>query len=185
MEIIEIYGEEKRRYMPLLLLADESEEMLGRYLGRGRMFVLLSGGGAAAECVVTDEGGGVLEIKNLAVAPEAQGRGYGRAMLEFVSRRFAGRFHTLLAGTGESPLTVPFYEKCGCSVKEYSPECSKRTDGINLMKTKHCLRDYAGICLKKNPDKKQLYLKDSYGVLYPLQFDCKNCIMYINSPEKN
>ena len=113
MEIIEIYGEEKRRYMPLLLLADESEEMLGRYLGRGRMFVLLSGGGAAAECVVTDEGGGVLEIKNLAVAPEAQGRGYGRAMLEFVSRRFAGRFHTLLAGTGESPLTVPFYEKCG------------------------------------------------------------------------
>ena len=113
MEIIEIYGEEKRRYMPLLLLADESEEMLGRYLGRGRMFVLLSGGGAAAECVVTDEGGGVLEIKNLAVAPEAQGRGYGRAMLEFVSRRFAGRFHTLLAGTGESPLTVKKKKKCG------------------------------------------------------------------------
>ena len=77
-----------------------------------------------------------------------------------------------------------FYEKCGCSVKEYSPECSKRTDGINLMKTKHCLRDFAGICLKKNPDKRQLYLKDSYGVLYPLKFDCKNCVMYINCPRK-
>ena len=104
---------DKLQYAELLLLADESMEMIGRYLDRGEMYVLRDGGQTCTVAVVTDEGGGVLEIKNLAVAPEAQGRGYGRAMLEFVSRRFAGRFHTLLAGTGESPLTVPFYEKCG------------------------------------------------------------------------
>lgn len=112
MEITEIFGAEKRQYTPLLLLADESPEMLERYLDRGRMFALRLGGGAAAECVVTDEGA-VLEIKNLAVAPEFQGRGFGRALIEFLAREFAGEFEALAAGTGESPLTVPFYEKCG------------------------------------------------------------------------
>ena len=112
-QIVEIFGEQQRRYMPLLLLADESPEMLGRYLGRARMFVLLDGGEALAECAVTDEGGGVLEIKNLAVAPAHQRRGYGREMVEFIAREFAGKFDTLVAGTGESPLTVPFYERCG------------------------------------------------------------------------
>ena len=62
MEITEIFGEEKRQYMPLLLLADESPEMLERYLDRGRMCALRLGGEAAAECVDTDEGGGVLAI---------------------------------------------------------------------------------------------------------------------------
>ena len=55
----------------------------------------------------------MLEIKNLAVSPDAQKRGYGRAMIDFVARQHAGRYHTLLVGTGDSPFTVPFYEKCG------------------------------------------------------------------------
>ncbi len=115
MTVRELSGGEKRRHMPLLLLGDESREMIERYLDRGRMFALYAGGEAAAECVVTDEGGGVLEIKNLAVAPEFRRRGYGRALVEFVAREFAGGFRTLTAGTGESPMTVPFYEKCGFS----------------------------------------------------------------------
>ncbi len=76
-----------------------------------------------------------------------------------------------------------FYEKCGCTVTEYSPEHTKCSHSINLMKTKHCLRHFAGICLKNKVDGKKLYLRDSYGVKYPLSFDCKNCVMYIKSPE--
>lgn len=113
MEIKEVRGGEKLRYMQLLLLADESERMIIRYLGRGRMFVLTDGGRALAECVVTDEGGGVLELKNLAVAGEFQRMGHGRALVEFIIREFSGEFETLTVGTGESPLTLPFYEKCG------------------------------------------------------------------------
>ena len=61
----------------------------------------------------TDEGAGVLEIKSLAVDPVYQGKGYGRALIEHVTHYYAGRFHTLQVGTGDSPLTVPFYERCG------------------------------------------------------------------------
>ena len=63
--------------------------------------------------MVTDEGKGVLEIKNLAVRRELQGRGLGRRMVEFAADRFRGRFQILQVGTGDSPLTLPFYKACG------------------------------------------------------------------------
>ena len=75
-----------------------------------------------------------------------------------------------------------FYEKCGCVVKEPSPECKKIERQYSLMKTKHCLRDFAGICLKSNPDSRKLFLKDEFGNKFPLSFDCKNCVMYVKSP---
>ena len=103
---------DKKQYLALLLLADEQEDMVDRYLERGTMYVL-EDGGVRAECVVTDEGGGVLELKNIAVEPEAQGRGYGRALVDFLVRTYAGRYEVLHAGTGDSPATVPFYEACG------------------------------------------------------------------------
>ena len=103
----------KKEYLPLLLLADEQEDMIDRYIERGQMFVLENEAQACAVCVVTDEGEGVLEIKNLAVSPDRQRRGYGRQMIEFVAGRFAEDYHTLLVGTGDSPMTIPFYERCG------------------------------------------------------------------------
>lgn len=73
-----------------------------------------------------------------------------------------------------------FYENCGSVVKEFSPECTLKQDLI-LMKTKHCLRDFAGLCLKKTKDKRKLYLIDEYGKKYNLHFDCAKCIMNIET----
>lgn len=103
----------KRTFLPLLLLGDESVLMIDRYLDRGELYVLHTGGTAAALCVVTDEGEGRLEVKNIAVKPAFQRQGYGRKLLSFIERTYSGKFKTLQAGTGDSPLTVPFYEKCG------------------------------------------------------------------------
>lgn len=111
MRIYEV-RENKKEYLDLLLLADEQEDMLDRYLDRGRMFVL-DDDGIKGESIVTDEGEGVLEIKNIATAPEYRGRGYGRALIDFILRTFKGKYSILQVGTGDSPLTVPFYEKCG------------------------------------------------------------------------
>ena len=110
---IRLITTEKKDYLPLLLLGDEQEDMIDRYLDRGDLYVLEEGSQTAALCVVTDEGDGVLEIKNIAVDPAVQRRGYGRALLDFVAETYRGRFRILQAGTGDSPLTVPFYEACG------------------------------------------------------------------------
>lgn len=111
MKIFEVKGE-RRQYMDLLLEADEQESMIERYINKGRMFVI-DDGGVKAECIVTDEGNGVLEIKNIAVAPQFRGRGLGRRMIEYLIETFRGKYSAVQAGTGDSPLTVPFYEKCG------------------------------------------------------------------------
>ena len=102
----------KKQYLSLLLLADEQEDIVDRYLERGFMYVL-EDDGVKAECVVTDEGNGVLELKNIAVAPAAQGRGYGKALVDFLIRTYTGQYAVLQVGTGDSPSTIPFYEACG------------------------------------------------------------------------
>ena len=104
---------EKKKYLPLLLRADEQEDMIDRYLPRGTMYILRTAGDIRAECVVTDEEDGILEIKNLAVGPGWQRHGYGRMLIDEMEYRYSGQYHALQVGTGDSPLTVPFYEHCG------------------------------------------------------------------------
>ena len=103
---------DKKRYLDLLLLADEQEDMIDRYLERGTMYVL-EDDGVKAECVVTDEGGGILELKNLAVEPAFQGKGYGKALVDFLVQSYKEQYTVLQVGTGDSPSTIPFYESCG------------------------------------------------------------------------
>jgi len=102
----------KKEYLDLLLLADEQEDMVDRYLEKGTMYVL-EDDGVKCQCVVTDEGSGVLEIKNIATMPDAQRKGYGKALISFLVRKYTGQYSVLQVGTGDSPMTIPFYENCG------------------------------------------------------------------------
>ena len=111
MKMIEI-KENKKQFLSLLLLADEQESMIDRYIDRGTMYVL-DDNGIKCECVVTDEGNGILEIKNIATEPEYQGKGYGKALIDLVAAKYKDKHSILQVGTGDSPLTISFYEKCG------------------------------------------------------------------------
>lgn len=103
---------DKNKYLPLLLLADEQESMIDQYIDGGVMYVL-DDGGVKAEAVVCKVSSDILEIKNLAVLPEYQGLGYGRRLIDFICETYKNEFKILQVGTGDSPLTLPFYEKCG------------------------------------------------------------------------
>lgn len=109
MEFYEI-KENKKQYLDLLLLADEQENMIDKYLERGSMFII-DKYDVKAVCIVTDEGCGIIEIKNIAVRPEYQRHGYGRAMINYIARRYSENYSIMQVGTGDSPLTVPFYIK--------------------------------------------------------------------------
>lgn len=115
---------DKKRFLPLLLLADEQESMIDRYLGRGELFVMYDKQEteAIAVAVVTNEGNGIYELKNLAVAPSFQRKGYGRQMVEYLCQYYADICHTLLVGTGESKQTISFYESCGFIYSHILPD---------------------------------------------------------------
>ena len=74
---------------------------------------VLEDGGVKCECIVTDEGNEIVEIKNIATEPEFQRNGYAKKMVEYIAEKHKGKYSVLQVGTGDSPLTVPFYEKCG------------------------------------------------------------------------
>lgn len=98
--------------MQLLLLGDEQESMVRKYLDKGVLYVLVDGD-VKGEILVTNEGNGILEIKNLAVYPCYQKRGYGKALIEYELNKYADDYLSVVVGTGDSPLTLPFYEHLG------------------------------------------------------------------------
>ena len=108
---IEKVTENKKGYLSLLLLADESEVMVDKYLERGEMFVLVDDG-VMAECVVTKESDGEYELKNIAVAPDSQRKGYGKQLVKFVLSHYSD-CKRMLVGTGDCDGALKFYNSCG------------------------------------------------------------------------
>lgn len=111
MNIIQLTGN-KKQYIDLLLLADEQESMIDRYLKRGDMFIL-DDTGVKAVCVVTNEGGRVCELKNIAVTPECQRQGYGQRLIHYLFSHYSGKYNRMIVGTGDVPSTIGFYKSCG------------------------------------------------------------------------
>ena len=102
---------DKKEYIDLLLSADEQESMIDKYLERGEMFVL-NDHGVKAECVVTKEADGIYEIKNIAVMPDFQRKGYGKRLIAFLFLYYTD-CNAMLVGTGDVPSALSFYQKCG------------------------------------------------------------------------
>ena len=103
--------ERKKDYIDLLLLADEQENMVNKYLERGEMFIL-DDNGVKAECVVTKESDGIYELKNIAVNPNCQRKGYGKRLIEFLLSHYTD-CKVLFVGTGDSAFILSFYKSCG------------------------------------------------------------------------
>ena len=112
MKVEQVFSD-KKRFLDLLLLADEQEDMVDRYLERGEMFTLYDGGELRAACVVTNEGEGIYELKNIATYPESQRKGYGRYLVEFLFRHYSDRCSVMFVGTGDTPHSLSFYQSCG------------------------------------------------------------------------
>ena len=91
MEIKKVISD-KKEFLELLLLADEQEDMIDRYLERGDMFVLYDDG-----------------LKALCV-------GYGKRLIEFLFEYYQGKCSEMLVGTGDVPSSRSFYEHCGFAI---------------------------------------------------------------------
>ena len=105
-----IIRDNKKEYLDLLLLADEQENMIDKYLERGTLFALYDDD-LKSICVVTDETNNTLEIQSLATYPQFQGKGYGSSLINYVCDFYEDKCATMLVGTGGN--IVSFYENRG------------------------------------------------------------------------
>lgn len=109
---IKIVERNKKDFLDLLLLADEQENMIDRYLDRGTLFALYDDD-LKSICVVSDEGNGSYELQNLATYEQYQRKGYGKYLVKYICSYYKDKGTSMLVGTGDVPWIVSFYECCG------------------------------------------------------------------------
>ncbi len=109
---IEKINDNKKQFLDLLLLADEQEDMIDNYLPTGDLFALYDDD-LKSVCVVAPINSETCELKNIATYEKYQGKGYGRALINFISDYYKNNYKTMLLGTGEVPWILSYYESCG------------------------------------------------------------------------
>ncbi len=109
---IEIIIKNKKQFLDLLLLADEQENMIDKYLSSGDLFALYDDD-LKSVCVVVPINSEICELKNIATYEKYQGKGYGRELINFIFDYYKNDYKTMLVGTGETPRILSFYENCG------------------------------------------------------------------------
>ena len=112
---VKIVESNKKDFLDLLLLADESEFMIDKYLERGELFALYDGD-LKSVCVVTQESDDVCELKNIATHEEWHGKGYGSKLITYISSYYKDKYATMIVGTGDIPKAIRFYEKNGFEI---------------------------------------------------------------------
>lgn len=100
---------------PLLLLADPCREQVARYLPQSRVLALAEEGVVRGVLTLTARSWGVVEITNLAVAEEWQGRGLGRRLLEAAidTARSVGALRLDICTGNSSLAQLGMYQRMG------------------------------------------------------------------------
>lgn len=83
---------------------------------------------------------------------------------------------------------IDFYKSHGADTIEYAIEVNKPPKGpVNVMTTRYCLRRELGACLKTQEGKKlptPIFIQNK-AARYLLDFDCKNCVMHVQTTKPN
>ena len=103
----------KTDYMDLLLIGDEDEKMINKYIDYSIIFALYENNILTSLCAVITIDNETIEIKNLATYPEFQNRGYASALINFVCNKYKTNYKYLILGTGENNKILEFYKKQG------------------------------------------------------------------------
>ena len=114
--MLQVVQKNREAYMPLLLLADPSEEMVRRYLLDGELYAWLTEEEETVGVLHAVEiDPGVVEIKNMAVRELYQGQGHGKKLLDAVIKRLRERgANEVVVRTGNSSIgNLAFYQKIG------------------------------------------------------------------------
>ncbi|WP_414051418.1 GNAT family N-acetyltransferase [Macrococcus animalis] len=99
----------------LLLLADPSIEMINQYVSKNLIYVLKIDNEIVGVIVLKRINETTIEVMNIAVSGEQQGKGYGKQLLKFseVTAKELGCNKILIATANSSLNQLALYQKCG------------------------------------------------------------------------
>lgn len=105
----------RESYLPQLLLADESEEAVRKYVNDGDLYEIKCGEQLAGVALLLAQSDKAVELKNIAIVPNYQGKGLGKeALRQITSICHTQGYQTILVGTANSSIdNIAFYQKAG------------------------------------------------------------------------
>lgn len=115
MRICTIPPKDRWEFLDLLLLADDQLDLIEQYIDLGEAYAFYDPE-LVGFCIMTEAAEGCIELRSLAVYPEYQRRGYGTAILAYLTTTYLKSHREMIVATGDSPITVPFYEANGFSI---------------------------------------------------------------------
>lgn len=99
----------------LLLLADPNEKLVKQYVERGECYITEQNGKTIGVYVLLPTRPETVELVNVAVAEQQQGRGIGKLLvLDAIERAKQQGYKIMEIGTGNSSIgQLALYQKCG------------------------------------------------------------------------
>ncbi|WP_404469509.1 GNAT family N-acetyltransferase [Sutcliffiella horikoshii] len=111
-----VESSDRLKYLPYLVMADESESVVKEYIAEGQMFAIIVGDDSVAGVALfVEESEGVIELKNIALDPGFRGLGLGKQVINLAFEIFKGQgFRKMMVGTANSSIAnLAFYQKAG------------------------------------------------------------------------
>ena len=101
--------------MDLLLLADPSERLVREYVSRSENYILIEKDQTIGVIVLLPTRPNTLEIVNIAIDPNYQGKGYAKKLLKFAIKNAKNKgFKHIEIGTANSSINqLALYQKVG------------------------------------------------------------------------
>ncbi|WP_313150361.1 GNAT family N-acetyltransferase [Lysinibacillus capsici] len=105
----------REAFLPQLLLADESEVAVRKYLDKGTLYKINCGELLVGVALVIPQTDTTIELKNIAIVPKYQGKGIGKEILRQLTEECQKNgYQTVLVGTANSSIdNIAFYQKAG------------------------------------------------------------------------
>lgn len=112
---IQKLGSQEKPPMDLLLSADPSKKLIEHYLENGQCFVAKIKTDIVGVYVLLQTKSHTVELKNIAVAVDQQGKGIGKQLIfNAIDNAINQEYQEIEVGTGNSSIgQLALYQKCG------------------------------------------------------------------------
>lgn len=121
VELRSVERANRSKFLPYLLLADESERVVKEYISEGQMFeIIVDDDKVAGVALFMEESGDVVELKNIALDQKFRGHGLGKKVIASACDRYRVEgFRKMIVGTANSSIAnIAFYQKAGFRMAE-------------------------------------------------------------------
>ncbi|WP_017470869.1 GNAT family N-acetyltransferase [Amphibacillus jilinensis] len=115
LKLFQVDSKERHDFLELLMLADESKEIVLSYIEQGELFSIKKADSVVGVVLFTFLSNNTLELKNIALKEAYRNKGLGKQIISQAEHyyRDIGYDHIIVCTANSSIANIAFYQKIG------------------------------------------------------------------------